>query len=220
MLSIIPKNKTLGKLGNEQHGEQLLPRIISDEKARPVIFQPFRPIYKLTRILETNRPIRETPRHDRGTHTERFNFIRPSPVRLQKLSHFTSRGTVPHRITSSFLPRSQRDQTERLEFRCSCLENLREKGREGSFFMAFIRKNGVTSGFEWLRKLPGGIANKRIRDTLYPPLPKDRSMRCDRRESCIFVQRLSTFIDRYNRKTQAQRDVVFQRALLHIPPYI
>lgn len=186
MLSIIPKNKTLGKVGNEQHGERLLPRIISDEKARPVIFQPFRPIYKLTRILETNRPIRETPRHDRGTHTERFNFIRPSPVRLQKLSHFTSRGTVPHRITSSFLPRSQRDQTERLEFR-SCLENLREKGREGSFFMAFIRKNGVTSGFEWLRKLPGGIANKRIRDTLYPPLPEDRSMRCDRRESCIFV---------------------------------
>lgn len=86
--------------------------------------------------------------------------------------------------------------------------------------MAFIRKNGVTSGFEWLRKLPGGIANKRIRDTLYPPLPEDRSMRCDRRESCIFVQRLSTFIDRYNRKTQAQRDVVFQRALLHILPYI
>lgn len=162
LLFIIPKNKTLGKVGNEQHGERLLPRIIviSDEKARPIIFQPFRPIYKLTRILETNRPIRETPRHSPIVeHIPNASIsFDPPLVRLQKLSHFTSRGTVPHRITSSFLPRSQRDQTERLEFR-SCLENLRdgrrERGEREEFFVAFIRgKNGMTSGFEGLRKLP------------------------------------------------------------------
>lgn len=60
---------------------------------------------------------------------------------------------MPHRITSSFLPRSQRDQTERLEFR-SCLENLREKGKEKGGGGVSRGKNGMTSGFEWLRKLP------------------------------------------------------------------
>lgn len=79
-------------------------------------------------------------------------------------------------------------------------------------------------GFRMAQEITVVSANKRIRDTLYPPLPRDRLTRCDRRESSneipnvyLCVQRLSTFIDRYNRETQ--RDAVFQRALLHIPPY-
>lgn len=153
MLSIIPKNKTLGKVGNEQHGERLLPRIISDEKARPVIFQPFRPIYKLTRILETNRPIRETPRHDRGTHTERFNFIRPSPVRLQKLSHFTSRGTVPHRITSSFLPRSQRRSNGTAGISMLVPRESTGERERGEFFHGIYSQKWGDLGFRVAQKI-------------------------------------------------------------------
>lgn len=71
--------------------------------------------YKLTRIDDTRSeagrsPIRETRMYDIVQHTMPIASISPTPpadVQLQKLSHFTSR-TAPHRITSSFLPRSQR----------------------------------------------------------------------------------------------------------------
>lgn len=124
----------------------------------PSFFNRSQTIYKLTRILETNRPIRETPRHDRGTHTERFNFIRPSPCPTSKAFAFymTRNGAASHYVflSAAFTTRSNGTAGISIE----CLENLRERGggerKRGVCLVAFIRKNGVTSGFEWLRKLP------------------------------------------------------------------
>lgn len=81
------------------------------------------------------------------TNADRFNFTDPFVVQLQKLSHFTSRN-APHRITSSFLPRSQR----RSNGRWNSIEppNRREGCRSPGIYL----QNGATSGFEWPQELP------------------------------------------------------------------
>lgn len=119
--------------------------------------------YKLTRIDDTRgeagrSPIRETRMYVcmydivQHTNADRFNFTDPSVLQLQKLSHFTSR-TAPHRITSSFLPRSQR----RSNGRWNSIEppNRHEGCRSPGIYL----QNGATSGFEWPRELPGVSPN-------------------------------------------------------------